>query len=246
MSRWRGRKSHDKPGSSGGGGGVSTSDPRLSDARTPTAHASTHAPAASDDLTSALSATAPPVALGTAAAGTGTGFERQGHVHPTTGLATSTHAATHQPGGTDPTLLYVAPASNQVATASSTVLANDTGMVLALAASSTYMLDALIVYDGPATGDFKIQFNGPTGATADLHVSAYNASLGVTHPVIAIATSLIVGAAAVGTKVGARVTGRVVVSTTAGNLQMQIAQGTADAGVTTRHTGSFIALRKVA
>ncbi len=191
MSRWRGRKSHDKPGS--GGGGVATNDPRLSDSRTPTAH-----------------------------------------------------APTHQPGGTDPTLLFVAPASNQVATASTTVLANDTGMVLALAASSTYMLDALIVYDGPATGDFKIQFNGPTGATADLHVSAYNAALGVTHPVIAIATSLIVGAAAVGTKAGARVTGRVVVSTTAGNLQMQIAQGTADAGVTTRHTGSFIALRKVA
>lgn len=37
--------------------------------------------------TDSMAATAVPVALGTAALGTGLGFSRQGHVHPTTGLA---------------------------------------------------------------------------------------------------------------------------------------------------------------
>lgn len=51
------------------------------------AHAARHAPGQPDDLTTALSATVPPVGLSaTAAVGTGTGFSRQGHVHPTTGL----------------------------------------------------------------------------------------------------------------------------------------------------------------
>jgi hypothetical protein len=68
-------------------------DTRLSDARTPTAHATSHAPAGTDDLTTALSAATAPVALAaTAAAGAGTGFARQGHVHPTTGLVTTSLA----------------------------------------------------------------------------------------------------------------------------------------------------------
>lgn len=68
-------------------GKASSTDSRLSDARTPTAHAGSHAPGAGDDLTTALSASTPPVALGAvASSGTGTGFSRQGHVHPRTGL----------------------------------------------------------------------------------------------------------------------------------------------------------------
>lgn len=50
-------------------------------------HAAAHAPAGVDDLTSALSAVSVPVALGTASVGSGTGFSRQGHVHPFTGVA---------------------------------------------------------------------------------------------------------------------------------------------------------------
>jgi len=71
----------------GTAGVLDATDATTTNTRTPTAHASSHAPAASDDLTTALSATSAPVALaGTASAGTGTGFARQGHVHPTTGL----------------------------------------------------------------------------------------------------------------------------------------------------------------
>jgi len=66
--------------------GTTFTDPASYPADAVGAHATTHAPGASDDLTTALSAAAVPVALGTAAAGAGTGFSRQSHVHPTTGL----------------------------------------------------------------------------------------------------------------------------------------------------------------
>ncbi len=74
---------------------LSTTDPSVTNARTPTAHASSHGPAASDDLTTALAASSAPVALApTANAGAGTGFSRQGHVHPTTGLVRDTQPQT--------------------------------------------------------------------------------------------------------------------------------------------------------
>ena len=46
---------------------------------------------------------------------------------------------------------------------SSTTLVNDTALVIALTASTTYLVEALVFYTAGTTGDFKYNFTSPAG-----------------------------------------------------------------------------------
>lgn len=145
-------------------------------------------------------------------------------------------------------VLFAVKTANESVT-SSTTLQNDDHLVLALAASSTYIIDGLLIIDGASTGDFQMDFTKPSGSTNNIYID-----------------SLAIGASGLGDK-GAylwedsgtpnfgtittgshsyvRFTGLSQV-TTAGNLQLRWAQATSTATATRVLTGSWMSARRVA
>ena len=147
--------------------------------------------------------------------------------------------------------VFVRKAANQTVT-SSTTLANDNHLALALSASATYLVDLFLIVDGSTTGDFKMGWTFPTGATGDWTINAINTGAGaaatsgsITRAAIALASSENAGAAGAGTKLILQPRGLVVTSTTAGTLQLQWAQNTSDATGTVVYAGSWMRLERV-
>lgn len=145
--------------------------------------------------------------------------------------------------------LWVRKTSDESVT-SSTVLQNDDQLKLTLAASSVYEFTAYIGYEGPTTGDIKIAFSYPTGGTISwapvggiAALSSDTATTVVIRPRVDN-TSDTFGAFGVGTPCVVRLSGIVLTSTTAGDLQMQWAQGTSDVTATIVKTNSFLRAEK--
>ena len=140
---------------------------------------------------------------------------------------------------------------------SSTTLQNDDHLVLPVVANAVYTF-ALDLYMTEATdfvGDFKMSFTCPTGATFDMHgegahvtdLSGGTSSNGEWIGKLATASAGATLSFGVGTGLtGVRVYGRLVMSSTAGNFQMQWAQNASDASGTTLKAGSFMTMTRVA
>lgn len=135
---------------------------------------------------------------------------------------------------------------------STTTFANDTDLVVAVAASTTYELNAMIVYDGPAAGDFKFSFQCPAGAVllASFVASGQSVALTVDVSVAQMTRVIENGNNAAGTdgsnSLTMQIQGLLRVAGTAGNLQFQWAQLASNATATRVLLDSFITLRKVA
>src|SRR5262245_50768918 len=133
---------------------------------------------------------------------------------------------------------------------SSTTLQNDDELVLALAANSTYEIRSLLKIDGSTAGDIKVGFTGPSGSTPllfldGLGIGATDGSGRVQFVIDSFASNGSFGTTGVGDTRGLMVHGLVVIGSTAGNLQLQWAQGTSSAFATRVFANSFMWARRI-
>lgn len=133
-------------------------------------------------------------------------------------------------------------AVSQVLTASSTVLQNVTNMAASLPTAGTFQFSGRIFYDATTTADMKFAFTIPAGATMRWGLNALGP--GGTNPIytaiIGSGTATAVGALGIGSVLMALFDGEVTMGGTAGNLQLQAAQNTSDASVTTLFERTFM------
>lgn len=126
-------------------------------------------------------------------------------------------------------------------------LQNDDALVLAMEASSTYLVDLRLIINSGTTPDFKFTFTVPSGASGSVHIfegsSPTSAATVLQGPFSITATLSVSGVAADQIIL---IQGVVVTSTTAGNLQFRWAQNTANATDTSVKTNSYLHLTKVA
>lgn len=145
------------------------------------------------------------------------------------------------------TPLYVEKAANESVT-SNTALQDDDHLVLAVAASTKYKIELPLFYNASASGNLKVAFTFPAGASLLVRGNGYlvggtftsnlnyiNASSGVT-------TLSYAG----GSAPSVLLVGILTVGATAGNLRLQWAQDTSNASPTTIIAGSSMEARKVA
>jgi hypothetical protein len=138
-----------------------------------------------------------------------------------------------------------APKTADESVVSSITLQNDDHLVLAVLANREYLVDWSLRIDGATAGDFKYAFTGPAGATMVWESMGHgvadttNVAQAVTD-VAAIGTVVTHGTLGVGTTSRVRGGGRLIVGGTAGNLQLQWAQGTSSASATRVFANSWI------
>lgn len=133
---------------------------------------------------------------------------------------------------------------------SSTTLVNATGMAFSVDASSTYVLEMLLLYDTPAAADFKYDITLPASATKRLAlwasgVAATTADATIFHNAVDVGP-ISAGGVAAGTFMSLRTRGYITTAGTAGTLQLQFAQVTSTATNTKLKAGSWMHLVKVA
>lgn len=138
-------------------------------------------------------------------------------------------------------------ASDQGVT-SSTVLQNDTALLVPLAANAKYEFDAKIVYKGGTTGssDLKLGWSVPSGVTIAGGIEAVANPLGVALLYMTQASTLFSATNGTGNPFPIRLWGTVTTSATTGNLQLTWAQNTSSATATTVMAGSLLTARRVA
>lgn len=134
--------------------------------------------------------------------------------------------------------------------ATNTTMQDDDELFVALDANSQYIFHALISYDASTTGDIKMQFTVPSGASGRRY--ALNAAVNATScnssaqnswggPI----TTAISGIGGIGVVCEALIDGYVSTSGTSGNLRLQFAQDVSDATASIVKAGSFIQWRKL-
>ena len=133
--------------------------------------------------------------------------------------------------------------SADVTVNNSTTLVDATGMAVAVAANKTYHIVGRLEVNGNSTADFKFGFTYPSGLTMRYSALGFNTG-GVYVSLDQIETSTPgfgAGGIAGVTDDVVDIVGTVFVGSTAGTLQVQFAQSTADASNTVlRGTGSYI------
>lgn len=151
---------------------------------------------------------------------------------------------------------YIAKTADETVTSSAT-LQNDDHLVLSVVANAvyTFALDLYMIEGTDFVGDFKMSFTCPAGATFDMHgagahttdLTTGTSSNGEWIGKLATASAGATLAFGVGTGLtAARVYGRLVMSSTAGNFQLQWAQNASDASGTTLKAGSQMTMTRVA
>lgn len=126
-------------------------------------------------------------------------------------------------------------ATNQTLTASSTVLQNVTNITVALPTAGRFHWRCTVWASSPATGDIKFAYTLPAGATMRWGLQGLDIAAGTTFTAgstTVSGTALPVGGLAAGTVTMTVIDGEITMGGTAGNLQLQAAQNTADVGVT--------------
>lgn len=142
-------------------------------------------------------------------------------------------------------------AADQILTASSTVLQNVTSMVATFPATvsgAIYSWRGYVFYDATTTADIKFAWTIPTGATMRWGINALGP--GGTNPIYTTisgsGTAISCGALGVATVLYALFSGEMTMAANAGDLQLQAAQNTSDASVTTIFTRSFMEVWRTA
>ena len=141
-------------------------------------------------------------------------------------------------------------AVDQVLTASSTVLQNITNMVATLpgTAGAIFAWRGHVFYDATTTADIKFAFTIPAAATMRWGMTALGP--GGTNPIYTSitgsGTAISIGALGIGSVLYAVFSGEVTMGATPGNLQLQGAQNTSDASVTTVFARSFMEVWRTA
>ncbi len=165
---------------------------------------------------------------------------------PTIGASRDTWAATnHIAMNQMNTYIVGAWKTGTEAVTSSTTLQNDDNLVCAVVASGVYVAQWRLRTDGATTGDLKYAFTGPSGATMTWEsrglaaADVANVAM-VSTDVAAIGTTVTHGTLGAGTTLTVLGTGLLVVSVTAGNLQLQWAQGTSSGTATNVFAGSWL------
>jgi hypothetical protein len=133
---------------------------------------------------------------------------------------------------------------------SSTTLQDDNDLTVSVAASSVYVLDAMLKYDSSTTSDLKISWVGPAGATlswtATVLIEAAASQQDVQMlPGAALGASSVLGVASAGGTTYAFIRGLLVVAGTAGTFKLQWAQQTSGGTNTNMLADSYIFLRRV-
>jgi hypothetical protein len=135
--------------------------------------------------------------------------------------------------------------------ASSTTLQNDDQLVLSVAANAKYRMIGYIVYDGAAdpAGGLKLQFTGPSGATMPWTNFGANIS-GASQYNVVVEQLAAASPRSVPTNNGVLMScapkGLLVVSSTAGSLQLKWAQNSSSATATVVKANSWLELVRVA
>jgi hypothetical protein len=126
----------------------------------------------------------------------------------------------------------------------SATMQNDDELFVAVAANSVYELNLRIQYNSNATADFKYGFTFPAGTTMQYTQTVYGVGIAVLNTFEQDQTSTpgIEGQAAIK---GILITGVVITSSTAGTLQLQWAQNTANVSNTLLKAGSHMRLQKL-
>lgn len=133
---------------------------------------------------------------------------------------------------------------------SNTTLADMTGFAVAVEANTTYLVDGYVAYVAGNTGDIKLAFTAPTGATGHWGVAGLDTTsltsagllTAVRKDAFGDANTLALG----GTNSGALpalaflVRAFIVTSSTAGTLQGRFAQNVSNATSTVIKTGSWL------
>lgn len=130
-------------------------------------------------------------------------------------------------------------------------LQNDDDLVVPVLANGIYLVEWGLRTDGPTAADFKYAFTGPAGATMVWESQGLaagdttNVAPAITD-VAAIGTTVTHGTLGAGVVSRIRGRGLLVVAGTAGNLQLQWAQGTTNATPSKNLAGSWLNARRVA
>jgi hypothetical protein len=136
-------------------------------------------------------------------------------------------------------------ASDQGVTNSAT-LVNDSELLFAVAASTTYQFEAYLICNaaGNNATDCKVTFTVPAGATirwSGFYVDASDSSLTAIATVSASGTTVNLDVTTATADATARILGTVENGGTAGSLQLQFANNAAGAGrITTMKAGSYL------
>lgn len=135
---------------------------------------------------------------------------------------------------------------------SSTSLQNDDHLRFDVGASQIWVWECALFVSGSTVGDLQIAFTVPTGATLNWHYHALAAAAaGPTGDLVSDGSTISGGAAAnpVGVNTSQSlviIKGYVSVGSTAGTVQLQWAQSTADATATQVRIGSHLIARRIA
>ncbi len=132
---------------------------------------------------------------------------------------------------------------------STTTLANATGMAIALEADAIYALEGYLAYNAGETGDLKVAFTVPAGTGG--HWGIYPIATGSTGSVGDLdarrstsfgagTTQAAGGSASFGSELMCPVLGYIETDSTAGDIQLQVAQNTSSGTSTVLKAGSWL------
>lgn len=135
---------------------------------------------------------------------------------------------------------------------SSTVLINDSALLVPVAANALYLVTCYLSYEGGTQGssDMKFQFTGPAGSAMSFNATYYPTSGGVgantnLSRTTGLSSVVPVGTDGTGVKMPMVISGTFSTGAFTGNLQMQWAQNTSSATSTTMHAGSVLAASRI-
>lgn len=144
--------------------------------------------------------------------------------------------------------LYAYKSSDQSVT-SSTTLVSDNALFLPVAANATYDFFCYLNYTGGTQGasDIKVQWTVPAGATLRFQPVGIGTGGGMGFGnTDSAASSVALGTQGSGTLCGATMLGTLIMSSTAGTLQLEWAQNSSNATATTVKAQSLLRLARLA
>lgn len=136
--------------------------------------------------------------------------------------------------------------ATQTNTANNTTYFDVTELVKAVEANIRYRFNMYIRYSATTVADFKVQLTGPSGADVSLwEFWGINTSGADSYGRSNAGAVVGLGGLGTGTPTFVVASGMIPVSSTAGNIQVQVAKNTAEASTLSIFTGSFMQLDRL-